>query len=318
VREFPRTVFNSTFGESTNDKAGSTNPRQLYEVLEPWSREVGVKLAAKSDFAALALTVGGEIGDTYWYMRSEGHYGQPRDWIRHNSWHQLLNEKRMEHVTLRLKLLSDFLPTPVVDCLSYSLSRWGIAHAIEYRGNQLIMVKGDKKDVAQDREKGGILKQIRKSDEQRLVDHLRRQSAIWRELILGFRSPESHLSRKQRRIVLRSAILLYVLIVFGASIGIAFAGYALIGFMGGVLSRALTLVSDYLMPSDAHQWTLTTGIDTVAVVLPIATSAFVFIATVIRDGWSRSKGLWNRLHVYLLQRQIAAGTYVSWNSQAAE
>jgi hypothetical protein len=311
IRALPDRVYALTYGEGDESEGRRHSPRDFYDLLEPWGREVGIKLAGRSDQAALAFRIGGQLADTYWFMRDEGHFGAPRDGHKQDSWHQLLNYKRLNRIIEDLKLVEDELPPWVDECLRFSIYRWMIAHDLEYRGDDLVLVRSKhRKDSGMERERESSLKQIRREDEKRIVERLEQQVQIWQALILGQRDPESYLNRSRRRWALWRAVLHYLLVTIGATFVLSLVGYGLVVVLGGVVSTVFTWVLETLPPTEAQPDTLKTSLEVVAGVLPLVTGAIVFVASSIRDGWTEARGLWHRVHEAARGEEIKRSTWV--------
>jgi hypothetical protein len=249
-------------------------------------------------------------------MRTEQHYGEPRDLDKQDSWHQLLNHKRVVTIIEDIKLIEDELPPLVGECLRFSLYRWMIAHDFEYKSGDLDLVRNKRqKDPDLDRESGGILRQLEARDEARIVRRLSLQAGIWRDLVLGLRTPESYLNRRARRRARRHAISLYGLIVFGATVGLTLAGYAVIVLLGGGIATVGSWLWHLLYPAQTQPDSLKESVEIVTKALPFITGAIVFVAGLLRDGWTESRGLWRQLHQVALERQMKQRTWVRWRKK---
>lgn len=301
-------IYVVTFGTPQAQEQLPT-PRGLYDSLEPWSRQVGERLAAKSDQAALAFTVGGELADTYWFMRTE--YGLPRDKQRQDSWHQLLNYKRLTKLIDRIQEFEEYLPPFVGTCLRYSLYRWMVAHDLEYQQDHLTLVRErELKDQQVEREKSEILKVIKAEDEMRIAQKLREQAQVWQNLILGTRVPESYLSKAVRRQIWRGTLWRYGLAMIGVVLGVTLLGYFFIGVVGGGLAAIVNVIWTNLTPKDAQSETLKDSLDIVVKTLPLLSSGLIFVISVLRWGWQLLQKLLEGIEMRLKTQAVQHATWV--------
>jgi hypothetical protein len=309
IQALPEQAYGLTFGGEVESE--NCTPRDFYELLEPWSREVGTNLATRFDQAALAFRAGGQIADTYWYMRDKEHHGEPRDLSRQDSWHELLNHKRLMTVIEDIKRFEGHLPNLVGPCLRFSLYRWAIAHDLEYQGEGLTLVRRQRhKDPQADREKGGILKRLEPKDEAAILWRLSRQAEIWQALILGTRIPESYLNRHDTRLIVWRSLARYSLLVVAAVAGLSVTGYALIVLLGGWLSLGMSKLLGLLAPSQGQPETLNKSLSLVTESLPLVAGAIVFATSLLRDGWIEAHGLWDQVRAVVKEDQVKRSTWV--------
>lgn len=313
IRALPDQIYAFTYGGDDEELEAASPPRDFYSLLEPWSRKIGTELATQSDQAALAFRAGGQVADTYWFMRGEEHYGEPRDENKQDSWHQLLNHKRLVPIIEEVKRFDRELPPLVGECLRFSLYRWMIAHDLEYKRDRLELVRDEEeKSSGVPREKGGILKQIEPEDEKQIVDRLADQAKVWQELILGTRPPESFLNQRARQAVVEKTVGWYALLIVGATVGLSLLGYLLVVVLGGAVSALAAWLWDILSPTDPQSDTVKTSVEIVVKTLPLVTGAVVFVASLLREGWMGARGSWKRLYEYIREQEIKECTWVPW------
>jgi hypothetical protein len=212
-----------------------------------------------------------------------------------------------------IKRFDRYLPPLVGECLRFSLFRWMIAHDLEYRRQRLILVRDkDSKDPSLEREKEGILKRLQPRDEQRILARLRRQSDIWQDLVLGRRTPADFLGKDEEKVTLLIALLIYLGAMVAASVILTAIGYILIVVLGGTVSAAFSWLWERLLPANTTSDTLKTSVEIVTKTLPLVIGAVVFVGSLVRDVWTRSRGLWQQIYDVMLEREIKDQCWIPW------
>lgn len=317
IQTLPDQIYAFIF-EPDKANLNKRSPRDFYNLLESWSCKAGVKLAVRSDRAALAFKVGGQLADTYWFMRDQEGFGQPRT-DKQDSWHQLLNHKRLVTVIEDMKRFDEELPPLVGECLRFSLYHWMIAHDLDYQDGKLTLVRNEsKKNPNLERENSRILKKLEANDEKNIKQRLSKQAKIWYDLIFGWRSPESYLNKQERRIVFWQVVGLYALRVLGAAIGLGVTGYLLIWGLGSWLFFIFNWLSttfNWLLPTNLQPETPDKTVEIVAKSLPFITSAVVFVVSLLRDSWLGMRGLWAKIYFGQRNQKIKESTFVSWQGR---
>jgi hypothetical protein len=298
--------------------------RGYYEILEPWCRQVELVLSARHEAAALAFTVGGEIADTYWFMRRRS-WGTPRD-NRNDSWHELINHQRLNVVIRRLKVFEKCLPSLLGPVLRFSLFRWGIANDLGYDDNHLIIeyqrlwhwfhwwpaimhlrnrLKARRRrceDRPREQEGRGVLETLTADDEGLLHNRLHEQARRWQDLILAERLPTDYLSFVDRFHVAWQSLSTYVILLVLFTAGAMGLGYLLVPVLGSALTALWDLIISWLKPVTTQPGTLKESIEVAEVVVPWLIGLIVFVGGVLRGVWHGAAGLYPRAQDWLIRR----------------
>jgi len=309
-------------------------PRDYYRTLEPWCRQVDLVLSTRDEAAALAFTVGGEIADTYWFMRRQ-RWGMPRDG-RNDSWHKLINHHRLNAIISRLKVIEERLPPLIGPVLRFSLFRWGIANDLGYDGNRLIVeyerlwhwfhwwpwmmrtrdrlkTRRRRRENRSREQKGrGVLETLAADDERALHNRLHEQARRWQELILGEALPTDYLTFVDRFHIAWLSLLIYILLLVLFTAGAAGVGYLLVLILGGGLAAIGEWIISRLAPATTQPGTLKESVEIAKVVVPWLTGLVIFAGSVLRDAWHGAAGLYPRVRDWLLRRKIERAVWVSW------
>lgn len=170
---------------------------RLYRAFEGWSVAAHGTLLARNEAAARAFIYGASMVDTYWFMRPPPARGDDKRRPQER-WVRLLQPDRLKAQSTRVGELERDLEPYLAAALKYSLRQWGVADKLEQT-------------------QSGKNEQVPPGREKRLMANLEKQTYIWRDLILGIRSPESYLRGYDRWLIpllqLGSFLLLLGLIV---------------------------------------------------------------------------------------------------------
>ena len=346
IRSWPERIYRLTYrlpeepGKQQMPKPAEEEwltPRDYYEVLEPWCRQVDLTLNARDEAAAMAFTAGGEIADTYWFMRRRS-WGTPRN-SRNDSWHELINHKRLNVVVDRIKVFEDRLPLLVGTSLRFSLFRWGIANDLGYDDNRLIVEyewlwrwfhwwpwmmrrrsglkarRRRKENLPRERKGQGPLETLTADDERALHDQLHEQARRWQELVLGETAPADYLDFDDRfHIAWQTPVLYMALLTLLMAVAVG-AGYFLVLVLGGGLALVGDCIIAHLTPSTTQPGTLKESVEIAEVVVPWVTGLVIFAGGVLRDAWRGAAGLYPRVRGWLVRRRVERAVWEPWRSR---
>ncbi len=357
IRAFPDRVFKLTYPALVNPRPEadealdiSFSPRYCYEILEPWCRQVDLTLNTKDERASLAFTVGGEIADTFWFMRfqdpssfaSSGAasdtisvWGSARNWGKYDSWHQLLNHKRLNVIIDRLKVFESELPNSIGPILRFSLFRWSIAHGLTYRKKGLTLeyewlwhtfhalpwlmtLRNRRIEVVLKRfgrpleKESGMLENLEVKDEGKLYRKLRKQSQEWQRLILGEKLPQNYLKATDRFNVTWQSVAIYLILLTLIVHITAIIGYFLVLILGGWVTHMGNFIISGLTPTTTQPQALKDSFEIAKIIVPWLAGLTAFIGGVLRGVWQGAVGLYPRIRDWLVQRKIERNVWVSW------
>lgn len=349
IRTWPDSIYRLTYrlppedGKQQVEKPSEAewrSPRDYFEVLEPWCRQVELMLNARDEMAALAFSTGGEIADTFWFMRRD-RWGERRDG-RDDSWHKLIHHQRLNVIIDQLKTFEDRLPPLVGPALRFSLFRWGIARDLGYRGERLV-VEGEwlwhrfhwwpwmidrrkallerrrkRENRPRERKGQGVLESLDKKDEELLYNRLFEQSRRWQELILGERLPLNYLDFRARLTLFWQSWLSYLVLLLLIAAVAAGIGYLLFFVLGSGLVWIGDWIVAFLTPEKAQPGTLKDSFEIAKIVIPVLTGLVAFVGGVLRTLWQEAVGLYPRVREWLTRRKVERATWVSWRAKKSQ
>jgi hypothetical protein len=187
--------------------------KNIWVEFEDWSREIWNKLQVTNPLAGRAFTYGASLADTYWHADGA-------DLVDENigELESLLNKYRLNEIIERFDSIADYLPVFTTDVLHHSLSRWQIED----------WLRGKKSG-----EKGAVL------------ENLKSQAKVWRDILFGLQRPESYLLEVDRHRTIRMSniyttalVILVGLIVWFSVLLMAGVGRMLLASVGGISAAA--------------------------------------------------------------------------------
>jgi hypothetical protein len=199
-----------------------TSMSNLHKEFEIWSKAAWSRLTAEKEIYGQVFSYGASIADTYWFNDIKPTEVSTSD--------RLFVESR------RMAWLSAYLPVFQIDILQHSLRAWARFNKKYddpslltrwWRTLRKIKVEQDLEKVNED------------------------QHEIWRNLVLGFRSPESFLRIGDRRKITWLQWTFTILIVFlllgltwVSVLALTFVGESIIEFLAGVLPDGIDFIQD--------------------------------------------------------------------------
>ncbi|MBV9790613.1 MAG: hypothetical protein JOZ51_20640, partial [Chloroflexi bacterium] len=95
--------------------------KQTHSALEVWSRNTWVQLNVRSAALGRAMTYGGSLADTYWYMAQPG---DPAFLSGRQSVEALLRAQRLQRMQERMAELNDAFIDELCNAIGHSLEHW--------------------------------------------------------------------------------------------------------------------------------------------------------------------------------------------------
>src|SRR3712207_2580335 len=100
---------------------GPDDRKRVYEQLESWSRAAWVQLNVRSASLGRAMTYGGSLADTFWYMAEPG---TPEFLSGRRSVDALLRPERVRRMSERMEELRSAFAPELCDAIAWSLASW--------------------------------------------------------------------------------------------------------------------------------------------------------------------------------------------------
>lgn len=263
--------------------------KHTHSALEAWSRNAWVQLNVRSAALGRAMTYGGSLADTYWYM------AQPSDAAflsGRQSIEALLRAHRIQRMQERMTELNEAFSDELCNAIGHSLERWkwDDQKAAWARANEWSQV--------------GVEVQGRaaRTPQQQLHFNLFRQVRTWRDLIFASRQPLDYVSpgfrRRANLIAGTVTILLLVLIAFA------------VGFLVfSIFSLALVAV-DWLGISAMVQ---NEFIEVISVAISLISTLAIVTAGLLSRTSMAVQQFDNWLESTIVQRAIQKATLVPWD-----
>lgn len=280
------TAITSGEGLATLDDA---TRKSIHGALETWSRAAWIQLNVRSAALGRAMTYGGSMADTYWYMAEPGSEAFLRG---RQSVDALLRPQRLRRMRERMDELGDTLSAELCDAIGHSLGRW------MYDARKAAWATAD------DWRRLGIAVEgtPRRAPPEMLHFNLMRQVRTWRNLLFEARQPLDYVSpavRRRANLLAGTATIVTVILV-SVLVGLA---------VFGLLNLAFALVNRPEVLSQVSG----AVIEAVSVLLTVASTLAVLIAGLLSRA-SRAVELFDAwLEGLLLRREIRKQTTVAWN-----
>lgn len=263
--------------------------KRIYEALENWSRSAWIQLNVRSAALGRAMTYGGSLADTYWYMAAPGSEAFVSG---RQSVDALLRPHRLQRMQERMQEVAEAFSGETCDAVGHSLGAWMLderklawATAPDWRA--IGVDAGDRP---------------RRTPAQQLHFNLFRQVRTWRDLIFEARQPLDYISPGYRRRANLVAGAVTILLVIALALGVGL----LIFFL---FNGALQLVRRYnLFPSGAGDL-----IEAISVFISLLSTLAIVTASLLSRASMAVQQLDTWLEQTILRRAIRAQTSVPWN-----
>lgn len=263
--------------------------KALHESLESWSRHVWVQLNVRSAALGRAMTYGGSLADTYWYMAAPG---TAAFLSGRQSVEALLRRQRLTRMQERMDEIDEAFTPETCAAIRHGLKTWiydsdkaAWARATEWRG---LGVEVDP--------------QPRRTPAQQLHFNLFRQIRAWRDLLFEARQPLDYVDPGFRRRAGVAAGAISVLLVLLLALGVGVGIFFLFGVALSVArhSAIAARINDEVIEALSVLISLASTITVVTVGLLSRLSA----AVQSFDAWLTSE---------IIRRRIRRQTTVPWN-----
>ncbi|PLS79864.1 MAG: hypothetical protein CYG59_11115 [Chloroflexi bacterium] len=177
--------------------------KRIHGVLEAWSRATWIQLNVRSAALGRAMTYGGSLADTYWYMALPG---SPAFLSGRQSIEALLRPQRLKRMQERMSALGESFPGELCDAIGHSLGMWMFDEAKERWA------------AASDWQTLGIPVEgvPTRTPPQQLHFNLFRQVRTWRDLLFESRQPLDYVSpgfRRRANLLAGTVTIVMVLLV---------------------------------------------------------------------------------------------------------
>lgn len=261
----------------------------IHEALENWSRNAWIQLNVRSAALGRAMTYGGSLADTYWYMaapESEAFLSGRQ------SIDALLRVHRLRRMQERMQEVGEAFSGETCDAISASLQHW---------------LLDDRKLAwaqAKDWSTLGVSvdQQPRRTPPQQLHFNLFRQVRTWRDLLFESRQPLDYVSpgfRRRANIVAGTVtILLVLLIALAVGLGIFF-----------LFNGALRVVrSMNVLPSGTGDL-----VEAISVFVSLLSTLAIVTASLLARASTAVQQFDTWLEQSILRRAIRKQTITHWN-----
>ncbi len=200
--------------------------KAIHASLESWSRGAWVQLNVRSAALGRAMTYGGSLADTYWYMAAPG---TEAFLSGRQSVEALLRRQRLTRMQERMDEIDEAFTSETCDAIRYGLKTWiydsgkaAWACATEWRGLGI-----------------AVDAQPRRTPAQQLHFNLFRQIRAWRDLLFEARQPLDYVSPGFRRRAGFVAGAITVLLVLLLALGVGVLIFVLFGFALGAVQNSV-------------------------------------------------------------------------------
>ncbi|WP_026370205.1 hypothetical protein [Kallotenue papyrolyticum] len=268
---------------------GDDEKKAIHAALEAWSRAVWVQLNVRSAALGRAMTYGGSLADTYWYLAPPG---DPAFLSGRRSVEALLRAHRLRRIQERMDEIDEAFTPATCDAIRHSLQTWiydaakdAWARAESWRGL----------DVAVD-------ERPRRTPAQQLHFNLERQARTWRDLLFEARQPLDFVSPRARRWAAVLADITTLALVIALALAVGLLVFGLFG-MGVRLVQRLGLTA-----SVDDQW-----IEALSVLISLTSTLVVVAVGLLARLSTLVQRVDAALETCLLQREIRRRTTIPWN-----
>lgn len=268
----------------------STARKQVYEALENWSRSTWIQLNVRSAALGRAMTYGGSLADTYWYMATPGSEAFVSG---RQSVDALLRPQRLQRMQERMQEVAEAFSGETCDAVGHSLEAWmmderKLAWATARDWSAVGVDAGERP---------------RRTPAQQLHFNLFRQVRTWRDLIFEARQPLDYISPGYRRRanLLAGAITILLVVVLALAVGL------LIFFLFRWAFNRLSL------PTSFQSWSSDQIIQAASVLISVLSTLAIVTASLLSRTSMAVQQLDTWLEQTILRRAIRAQTTVPWN-----
>jgi hypothetical protein len=264
--------------------------KRIHEALENWSRNAWIQLNVRSAALGRAMTYGGSLADTYWYMaapESEAFLSGRQ------SVDALLRPHRMRRMQERMSEVGDAFSAETCDAIGHSLGVWMLDE------RKLAWAKArDWSAITAD-----VDAQPRRTPAQQLYFNLFRQVRTWRDLIFEARQPIDYISPGFRRRANVIAGLVTILLVIALALAI-----------GLLIFLAFTLALSRLqLPASFQSWSTDQLIQAGSFFISVLSTLAIVTASLFSRASTAVQQFDTWLEQLILRRAIRKQTTVPWD-----
>jgi hypothetical protein len=263
--------------------------KQIHSALEAWSRNVWIQLNVRSAALGRAMTYGGSLADTYWYMAQPGEAAFQSG---RQSVEALLRSHRLQRMQERMGELDEIFSEDLCDAIGHSLEAWKWDDQKE------------KWTRASEWHQIGITVPGRaaRTPQQQLHFNLFRQVRTWRDLLFASRQPLDYVNPGFRR---RANVLAGTITIIGV-LALAIA----VGFLVfSIFSLALAAVARLNLGSQVQN----EFIEAISVLISLLSTLAIVTASLLSRASAAVQQFDTWLENTIVRRAIHKATTVPWN-----
>ncbi len=268
-----------------NDQVRKT----VHDALESWSRRAWIQLNVRSAALGRAMTYGGSLADTYWYMAQPGTdaFVSGRQGID-----ALLRPHRVRRMQDRMNEIKGAFNTNVCGAIEHSLGTWTLDE------RKAVWPKAATWDDVGVQIQGTPSR----TPAQQLHFNLFRQARTWRDLLFEARQPNDYLSagfQRRANVVAGTVTIVTVLIVALAVGALVFAAFNL----------AARIVNGLNLGTQFQNQV----IETVSVLITVASTVAVVVASLLSRAGRAVEQFDAWLEALIIRRRVLRETTVPWD-----
>lgn len=282
----PLTHFLATDAAVTLD---DEQRKAIHSGLEAWSRHAWIQLNVRSANLGRAMTYGGSLADTYWYMAQPGEEAFLRG---RQSVEALLRPHRVKRMQERMDEIVGTFSPELCDAIGHSLGTW------------VCDARKEAWATAQDwgRLNLAVPGTPGRTPPQQLHFNLFRQARTWRDLLLGARQPLDYVSpgfRRRANLIAGTVTILMVLLVAIGAGALVFVAFNL----------AMRIVGGLNLGSQVQNQI----VEAISVFVTVASTVAVVVAGLLARASRAVEQFDAWLEGWIIRRRIRRETTVPWN-----
>ncbi len=263
--------------------------RRVHRSLEAWSRSAWVQLNVRSAELGRAMTYGGSLADTYWYMAQPG---TDAFLSGRQSVEALLRPHRLRRMQERMEELGAAFPAELCDAIGHSLGAWMFDRSKEHWV------------TAADWQAAGVEMEQNtpRTPTQQLHFNLFRQVRTWRDLLFEARQPLDYVSPGFRRRANLAAGTVTILMVLSVAL-----------LVGALVFGAFSLAGSYATSSRLAQQIGNELVEAISVFVSVASTLAILVAGLLARASRAVEQFDAWLESSIIRRTIRRQTIVPWN-----
>lgn len=263
--------------------------KRIHTVLEAWSRATWIQLNVRSAALGRAMTYGGSLADTYWYMAQPG---SDAFLSGRQSVEALLRPQRLKRMQERMSSLGEAFPAELCDAIGHSLGPW--------------MFDPDKEQWAAAADWGQVGVSHdgtpTRTPPQQLHFNLFRQVRTWRDLLFESRQPLDYVSPGFRRRANLAAGAVTIVMVLAVAVVVG-------ALVFGAFNLALNVANRFNLFSQIGGEL----IEAISVFVTVASTIAVLVAGLLARASRAVEQFDAWLEGSIIRRAIRRQTTIAWN-----